>query len=205
VLRSISGRGAPGLDPKVDAMSYRVSFPVAIVLVLPLFGVGCAAKSGPEPAAPGTMAAGAKGESAAGGADAPAVPPAATATAAREEAPGSVEAELLALAAAEGEIEQVLGGKAKKTVEDERLDAAARAPAGAGKAGVARPAASPAKPADNRGASCSLACSALASMSRAVSHLCSLAGEGDRRCEDGRSRERAATQRVHASCPSCSG
>ena len=58
--------------------------------------------------------------------------------------------------------------------------------------------AAPAKPAADAGSvgsSCALACSALASMNRAVSHLCALAGEGDRRCEDGRTRERTAMRR----------
>jgi predicted RNA-binding Zn-ribbon protein involved in translation (DUF1610 family) len=51
--------------------------------------------------------------------------------------------------------------------------------------------------------SCSTACSALASMTRAAEHLCSLAGAADTRCTSARTRVHAATTRVHASCPTC--
>ena len=128
-----------------------------------------------------------------------------------EESAASLEAQIAALAVAEGQLDQVLGkpgskkalGADKDGIRDEGR------PTTPGKAGVARaPSASPPAPPEARsspGGTCAMACSALASMSRAVARLCSLAGEGDRRCEDGRTRERSATQRVHASCPSCGG
>jgi hypothetical protein len=52
---------------------------------------------------------------------------------------------------------------------------------------------------------CSTACSALASMERAASHLCNLTGDGDARCQSARTRTQSAAARVRASCPSCSG
>lgn len=50
---------------------------------------------------------------------------------------------------------------------------------------------------------CSTACRALASMERATEHLCALAGDGDPRCENARSRVRGADERVRATCPAC--
>ena len=50
---------------------------------------------------------------------------------------------------------------------------------------------------------CGSACAALASMSRAAEHLCGLAGDGDARCEDARTRVRSAEGRVRAACPAC--
>lgn len=52
---------------------------------------------------------------------------------------------------------------------------------------------------------CANACRALASMERATTHLCSLAGDADARCEGARSRVKSASARVHAECPACSG
>ena len=52
---------------------------------------------------------------------------------------------------------------------------------------------------------CANACRALASMERATTHLCSLAGDADARCEGARTRVKNASTRVHAECPACSG
>jgi hypothetical protein len=52
---------------------------------------------------------------------------------------------------------------------------------------------------------CANACRALASMERATSHLCSLAGDADARCEGARARVKNAGARVHAECPACAG
>jgi hypothetical protein len=52
---------------------------------------------------------------------------------------------------------------------------------------------------------CANACRALASMERATTHLCSLAGDTDARCEGARGRVKSASARVHAECPACSG
>ena len=52
---------------------------------------------------------------------------------------------------------------------------------------------------------CANACRALASMERATTHLCSLAGDADTRCEGARSRVKNASARVHAECPACAG
>jgi hypothetical protein len=52
---------------------------------------------------------------------------------------------------------------------------------------------------------CANACRALASMERATTHLCSLAGDADARCEGARTRVKNASSRVHAECPTCAG
>jgi len=52
---------------------------------------------------------------------------------------------------------------------------------------------------------CANACRALASMERATTHLCSLAGDADARCEGARTRVKNASTRVHAECPACAG
>jgi hypothetical protein len=52
---------------------------------------------------------------------------------------------------------------------------------------------------------CANACRALASMERATTHLCSLAGDADARCEGARGRVKSASARVHAECPACAG
>jgi hypothetical protein len=70
------------------------------------------------------------------------------------------------------------------------------APAEAAAADSAGQSASPPDP-------CVTACRALASMGRSATHVCDLAGEGDARCEDARSRVSRATDRVRARCPSC--
>lgn len=50
---------------------------------------------------------------------------------------------------------------------------------------------------------CVTACRALASMSRSADHVCDLAGHGDDRCSNARSRVERATHRVQAQCPGC--
>jgi hypothetical protein len=50
---------------------------------------------------------------------------------------------------------------------------------------------------------CVTACRALGSMSRSADHICDLAGQGDGRCENARSRVERATDRVRAQCPGC--
>ena len=60
-------------------------------------------------------------------------------------------------------------------------------------------------PALSSGDPCANACRALASMERATSHLCSLAGDADARCEGARTRVKNAGARVHAECPACTG
>ena len=50
---------------------------------------------------------------------------------------------------------------------------------------------------------CATACKALASMQRSADHLCKIAGEGDGRCEDARTRVRGASARVRSVCPVC--
>jgi len=52
---------------------------------------------------------------------------------------------------------------------------------------------------------CATACSALASMERATTHLCELAGDDDSRCASARARVQRASGRVRAACPVCSG
>jgi hypothetical protein len=42
-------------------------------------------------------------------------------------------------------------------------------------------------------------------MERATTHLCSLAGDADTRCEGARGRVKSASARVHAECPACAG
>jgi hypothetical protein len=70
----------------------------------------------------------------------------------------------------------------------------------------------PKTPAEARGAErpskavgdpCATACRALASMRRAVDHLCGLAGDTDPRCGDARTRVKSATDRVRAQCSAC--
>jgi len=52
---------------------------------------------------------------------------------------------------------------------------------------------------------CETACRALASMNRAATHLCYLAGEESESCSNARERLRAATERVRQSCSECAG
>lgn len=51
---------------------------------------------------------------------------------------------------------------------------------------------------------CAVACKALASMERAATYLCDLAGDTDARCTNARARVHGAGERVHAACPACS-
>ena len=51
---------------------------------------------------------------------------------------------------------------------------------------------------------CRVACRALASMQRAASRLCSIAGEDDARCHRADRRVSHATDLVHRSCSTCS-
>ncbi len=50
---------------------------------------------------------------------------------------------------------------------------------------------------------CETACRALASMDRAATHICSLAGDDNDRCMNARERVRSATERVRQSCSDC--
>lgn len=52
---------------------------------------------------------------------------------------------------------------------------------------------------------CETACRALASMNRAASHICSLAGEESDSCSNARERLKSATERVRQSCSECAG
>jgi hypothetical protein len=52
---------------------------------------------------------------------------------------------------------------------------------------------------------CETACRALASMDRAATHICLLAGDDNERCTNARERVRSATERVRQSCSECSG
>lgn len=151
------------------------------LLALPLSAAACAAH--PAPAAPTATAA----------AEAP---PAATAAPMLEReqgAPDSVEGELAALAASERQLSLLLPGK------DDR-DRSVRKEEG--KDTKPKAAELPMSGADAANA-CSTACKALASMRRSADHLCVLAGDGDARCTDARSRVQSATDRVRSSCPSC--
>lgn len=53
------------------------------------------------------------------------------------------------------------------------------------------------------GDSCSVACTALASMERAADHLCTVSGAAGDRCQSARDRVKRATARVQAACPAC--
>lgn len=50
---------------------------------------------------------------------------------------------------------------------------------------------------------CETACRALASMNRAATHICALAGDDSDSCTNARERVRAATERVRQSCSEC--
>jgi hypothetical protein len=67
-----------------------------------------------------------------------------------------------------------------------------------------RPAADKNREADDFDTPCVTACRALGAMQSAVSRLCSLAGNGDARCEQATTRLARATERVRADCPQCS-
>jgi len=119
----------------------------------------------------------------------PEAPPPGLFSGARETSPADTE--MLALGHAEEEID--------------RLFAHRNAPAGRPKSTGPTPtddaAEKPAEPA--AGDPCAVACRALASMASSADRLCRLAGENDGRCDDARSRVRAATGRVKSACPGC--
>lgn len=183
-------------------MNLRRLLLAPLALATLLLPAACAQSSRPTPA---TAPSGEKAPSAERNVAVTAAP-----GASGEDGSSSLEAQISALAAAEGQLDRALEGAGKKKNERDDKDEAppkggVAQGSGDGVRGGSAPQKSPSFDARESGPPCAMACSALASMSRAVSHLCSLAGEGDRRCEDGRSRERSATQRVFASCPSCSG
>jgi hypothetical protein len=80
---------------------------------------------------------------------------------------------------------------------DHAKDAEARASVGAGAA------TNGADPAGLSASPCETACRALASMDRAATHICMLAGDESDRCTNARDRVRAATERVRQSCSEC--
>ena len=90
-----------------------------------------------------------------------------------------VDDEMVAIGKSEGEIDRLFPGAGK---EQARKGApspdAQRADKGSTREGPAAP--------ESDGDPCATACRALASMQRSAAHLCSLAGEGDGRCEDAR-------------------
>jgi len=120
-------------------------------------------------------------------------------------APTTVDEALANLDQAEGDINRVLGGPARPGFAQ---PPAAYPPRGESLGGAAPPPAPPTAPTEavqqDSGDPCATACRALASMGRAAEHLCSLAGDSDSRCDTARGRVQSASQRVHASCPSCS-
>jgi hypothetical protein len=137
----------------------------------------------------------------------------------QEPLPATADGTMDALDRAENDLRLALGGAPGGAA------AASSSPqAGAAQAAPPPPAAPPspsvqaeASPRDERPSSvasgptplssdpCANACRALASMERATSHLCTLAGDGDARCEGARTRVKNASARVHAECPACSG
>lgn len=139
--------------------------------------------------------------------NAPASPPAEAAPAGAAPAagglmpadPSDLDGQIAALGSAEAQINEVLGGgdemqqarPATPPLKEDRREP--DAPSGK-KKGAERL---------SQGDACSTACSALSSMERATSHLCRLAGESDRRCEEAKARVQIATSRVRASCPAC--
>lgn len=138
-------------------------------------------------------------------------PPAASATPAqpasevmRAKEVGDVDGQVAAVSQAEEQLNRALGAKGNASTV-----APPEAPRGLPPRKSGEGAAAGAKPGVNRdeavqsGDACGTACAALASMERATTHLCDLAGEGDRRCEDARTRVRSAGDRVRASCPVC--
>ena len=109
-----------------------------------------------------------------------------------------VDNEMLAMGKAEAEIDRLLPGAGR---EPSRKKAASPdADAQRSDSGASKAAPSP-SPGDGDG--CATACRALASMARSAEHLCTLAGEGDGRCDDARGRLRGASARVRSACPTC--
>ena len=74
-----------------------------------------------------------------------------------------------------------------------------------GEARLAAPTTAGADAASSSTSPCETACRALASMNRAMTHICVLAGDESENCTNARERVRAATERVRQSCPECSG
>jgi hypothetical protein len=111
-----------------------------------------------------------------------------------------VDNEMLAIGKAEAELDRALPRAAKELARK-----GAPTPAGEQKKdGPGDKASDPsATPLNGEGDGCATACRALASMARSADHLCSLAGEGDGRCDDARGRVRGATARVRSACPTC--
>ncbi len=102
-----------------------------------------------------------------------------------------IDAEMLAIADAENQIDKLI--LEPKKAKDR---GPGKGPKGAGNKADDVP------PPPN-GEACATACRALSSMRRSADHLCSLAGERDGRCEDARARVTGATSRVSAQCPAC--
>jgi hypothetical protein len=143
----------------------------------------------------------------------------------KEAAPTNPDEALAMLDRAEGDLRLALGPAASPAVGAPAASAAPVAP------GVAEPAADQARPSspppppaappsrdaeeretkvsagdDAKSAPydpCVSACRALGSMTRAATHLCSLAGDGDARCASAQDRVKSATTRVQQACPAC--
>src|SRR5262249_34648814 len=114
---------------------------------------------------------------------------------------GDFAGQLALLNQAEAQLDLAISG---------RKEAMSKQPAGTGTSPSKAPQPSPPRPGiksgegqEKEGDPCATACTALASMTRATTHLCGLTGDGDQRCEDARTRVRSATDRVRASCPAC--
>ena len=131
-----------------------------------------------------------------------------------EPTPTTVDQALANLDQAEGDINRILGGAPALSGYAQPPGQPAPAEPGVVGGGAAAPppapptaVGSPSKDAtklETEAEPCATACRALASMGRAAEHLCGLAGDSDSRCDVARARVQAATERVHAACPSCS-
>jgi hypothetical protein len=175
-------------------------FALAPILLL----MSCARSSAPEaPAATAKVSPAPETEQQAPAAAAP--PPAAPAapaerpreaqepTKAADSQPGDLAAEIRAFEVAEKDLKRALEKTA--AVEVSRKKGVAKNPP----PGTPRPASGELDSSDT----CSMVCSALASMERSASHVCDLVGESDHRCANARTRVHTATARVRASCPKC--
>ncbi len=175
---------------------------LAVALSAPaLFGLAaCAAAREPAPEASAPQAAGAETMAptiAAGAAGATDAQP----TYDQPRAATSVDQALADLQRAEGELglafQALGGGPARKstaqgpapdsTIPPGRAEAPATAPRSAAEAELTSD-------------PCLSACRALASMTRATTHLCDLTGDADQRCDNARTRLRSARERVEGSC-----
>ena len=107
-----------------------------------------------------------------------------------------VDNDMLALAKSEEELDRLLprAPSSKKSAPADGDAARADAPTAPSPPATAQ---------SSTGEGCPTACRALTSMKTSADHLCSLAGEGDGRCEDARGRLRGATARVRSACPMC--